>query len=240
VAASCVRCRSELFQWIEADHRWEWWRRGAGVGGTAGTAAGGHGGSGNVSTGGTAGRSGVAGNGGSSRVPMIHRTAGSICPTQRGPGYVCTGGTSAGTNECVTDGDCTAGSNGRWFSPNGPGPGACRPTACSYDRCQGDSDCPSQVPCECRASSKSDAANICVAGGNCATDADCGPHGYCSPGAFADYCSVPVYFCHSGSDTCVDDLDCRAIVADSGILQTCNYDSQNGHFACGDACIPPP
>jgi hypothetical protein len=175
----------------------------------------------------------------SARVPIIHRAVGSACPSQRGPGLVCTGGTSTGTNQCVTDGDCSAGTNGRCFSPNGPGPGACSPTICSYDQCQSDSDCAALVPCECR-SSQSDGANLCVAGGNCATDSDCGPQGYCSPGALTDYCATPIYFCHSANDTCVDDSDCRAIVADSGILQTCNYDSQSGHFACGDTCIPPP
>jgi hypothetical protein len=150
---------------------------------------------------------------------------------------VCTGGPDAGVNECGVDSDCSAGTNGRCFSPNGP-IAACSPTSCSYDQCSSDADCPAGVPCECRPSGGDSEANLCVGGGNCAVDADCGPHGYCSPGSATDYCSTPIYFCHTFADTCMDDNDCSPSV--SGYSRTCNYDAQGGHFACSEACIPPP
>lgn len=79
----------------------------------------------------------------------------------------------------------------------------------------------------------------CVTGGNCATDSDCGAGGYCSPGAFSSFCAVPIYFCHTAGDTCLDDSTCGPADG-STILQTCNYDTQAGHFACSDTCIAPP
>ncbi len=173
----------------------------------------------------------------SSRVPLVHRAAGSPCPSQRGGGMVCTGGPDGGTNGCAVDSDCLAGTNGRCFSPNGPLP-ACSPTSCSYDQCASDSDCPTHVPCECRPSAGDSEANLCVTGGNCAVDADCGPHGYCSPGAFADFCATPIYFCHTAADSCVDNSDCGR--SGTGYPQSCNYDTASGRFACSDACVPPP
>jgi len=175
---------------------------------------------------------------GSIRVPAVHRASGSACPTARGAGNICTGGIDQGTNACLTDSDCTAGTNGRCFSPNGPGAPGCSPTACSYDDCSSDSDCPARVPCLCRSSAADSNANVCAAGGNCAVDADCGPGGYCSPGGFADFCSTPIYFCHTPADTCVDDSDCAQ--SGSGPLQACNYDVPSGHFACSEVCIAPP
>jgi hypothetical protein len=172
------------------------------------------------------------------RVPQTHRASRSACPAGRGAGSVCTTLESGGGGTCQLDSDCTAGPNGRCFSPQGP-IAECSPTACSYDQCQSDSDCPALVPCECRGDAQSSGANTCVTGGNCATDADCGPQGFCSPGAYAKFCATPIYFCHTAADTCLDDSDCPAPDA-SGPLQTCNYDSQAHHFACGDICIAPP
>jgi hypothetical protein len=172
------------------------------------------------------------------RVPQNHRASGSTCPAGRGAGSVCTTLEGGGGGTCQLDSDCAAGSNGRCFSPNGP-IAECSPTACSYDECQSDADCPGLVPCECRGDAQSSDANACVAGGNCATDADCGRHGFCSPGAYAQFCATPIYFCHTDADTCLDDSDCPAPAA-SGPPQTCNYDSQAHHFACGDVCIAPP
>jgi hypothetical protein len=175
------------------------------------------------------------------RVPQNHRASGSTCPAGRGAGSVCTNLEGGGGGTCQLDSDCTAGESGRCFSPQSPF-ADCSPTACSYDQCQSDIDCPTLVPCECRDSAQSSAANQCVTGGNCATDADCGPQGFCSPGAYVALCQTPVYFCHTAADTCLDDSDCPR-EADAGLYpppRACTYDSQAHHFACGDACIPPP
>jgi len=176
----------------------------------------------------------------STRVPRIHRPAGSICPSARGAGMICDDGSTISANPCAVDSDCAAGTNGRCFSPNGPGGLHCTPTFCSYDGCQSDADCPAKVPCECRASAQDSSPNSCVTGGNCATDSDCGPGGTCSPGAFMDFCAVPVYFCHTAGDTCIDDSDCPPKPNGPIVTQTCNYDSQANHFACGDVCLVPP
>jgi len=173
----------------------------------------------------------------SSPVPLVHRAAGSICPSQRGAGMICSGGPDGGANGCAADSDCASGTNGRCFSPNGP-LAACSPTSCSYDQCASDSDCATRVPCECRASGLDSEANLCVTGGNCAVDSDCGTHGYCSPGALTNFCSTPIYFCHTAADSCVDDTDCSR--SGAGYPQSCNYDPMLGHFACSDACVPPP
>ncbi len=183
------------------------------------------------------GGSAAGGSDGSVRVPALHRAAGSSCPAARGAGQICSFGVDAGANACLADSDCTAGTNGRCFSPNGPVP-ECNPTSCSYDDCSSDSDCPTHVPCLCRASAADSAANRCVAGGNCAVDADCGPGGYCSPGGTTDFCFTPIYFCHTPADTCVDNSDCPR--SPSNYPQSCNYDPQSGHFACGGACVSPP
>ena len=175
---------------------------------------------------------------GLARVPAVHRVAGSICPSQRGAGMICTGGRDGGVNACATDTDCTAGTNGRCFSPNGPGAPGCSPTSCSYDQCSSDSNCPARVPCLCRASAGDSNANVCVTGGNCAVDSDCGPNGYCSPGGFADFCFTPIYFCHTAVDACTDDTDCAQ--PSSGYRQSCNYDTTTGHFSCSDTCVAPP
>ncbi|HVV53521.1 MAG TPA: Dickkopf N-terminal cysteine-rich domain-containing protein, partial [Polyangia bacterium] len=158
---------------------------------------------------------------GAIRVPAVHRAAGTVCPAARGVGTICGGGADGGADACLADGDCAAGANGRCVSPEGPAP-ICGPAACSYDQCAADRDCPARVPCVCRPSAASPAANVCVSGGNCAVDADCGPGGYCSPGGFADFCATPVYFCHTRADTCTDDADCGRGAA--GVRQACTYD----------------
>jgi hypothetical protein len=178
------------------------------------------------------------------RVPQNHRVSGSTCPAARGPGFICTAedaddADAAAANACSVDTDCNAGTNGRCFSPDGPGPGECSPTWCSYDECTSDSTCPAGQYCDCRGSSSSYFPNVCVGGGNCIVDSDCGPGGYCSPGAYAGYCDQPVYFCHAPQDTCIDDSDCSPS-SSTTVLQVCLYDAQLHHFACGDACITPP
>jgi hypothetical protein len=172
-------------------------------------------------------------------VPVVHRPSGSVCPSQRGAGTVCTipPDTFAAGSNCSSDADCTAGANGRCIDYNGPIP-TCYPNTCSYDTCFSDSDCPKDQPCLCRGSADSNVANTCKAGGNCAIDSDCGPGGECSPGSTQYWCGVPGYFCHTAQDTCVNDSDCPANA--SGHAQECDYDVQAGYFACAVICPAPP
>ncbi len=125
-------------------------------------------------------------------------------------------------------------------------------SSCSYDTCDSDVDCPSKVPCSCRASDADSEANVCVTDSNCAVDADCGPEGYCSPSVVNDFCFCPAtalcpdstvcyagntkvpcacgdscghgYYCHTPSDTCLDDSDC-----DRG---TRNFDRLENRWLC--------
>ena len=131
-------------------------------------------------------QNGPSPSGTSIRVPLVHRASGATCPAQRGPGSMCSGEGGLSLAECGSDGDCTAGMNGRCSLPDGPPPTCTR--FCSYDQCQSDADCPTHVPCECRDSASSTEANLCVTGGNCAVDSDCGPVGYCSPGILDGLC----------------------------------------------------
>jgi hypothetical protein len=170
------------------------------------------------------------------RVPLVHRASGATCPAMRGSGSSCSFSAGLAQPECATDNDCTAGMNGRCSLPDGPLP-TCM-LFCTYDECQSDADCPPHAPCECRDSASSTEANICVTSGNCAVDSDCGPGGYCSPGSLEGICEHPSYFCHTPKDACTDDSDCPPMA--SGVAQTCNYDSQTGHFGCGFPCFPPP
>ena len=201
------------------------------------------------------------------RVPLNHRASGAACPAQRAPGStaspVC--GTDGGLTlaalgvvGCTSDGDCTAGSNGRCNAVGGP-IAVCGAT-CSYDACFTDRDCPDNQACDCRATSAS-LANSCLTGGNCRVDSDCGEGGagYCSPSQIDSFCFCPStalcgdsgascyagdqqvscscgdscghsYFCHTKKDSCIDDSDCA-----SG--QSCNYDTVNGIWDCA-TCWP--
>jgi hypothetical protein len=131
------------------------------------------------------------------RIPASHRPQGSVCPQQRGAGLLSLSAPCAPDagpqTQCWLDADCTAGTNGRCF---GGGPMACM-SSCSYDNCLSDSDCPSSVPCDCRASASDTAANTCMTGSNCRVDADCGPGGYCSPSLVGVFCAcVSTAFCN--------------------------------------------
>ena len=203
------------------------------------------------------------------RIPVNHRSSGAACTTQRAAVIpVACGCPDGGSNElrrpdgsvclcgsCGQDSECDAGANGRC--------GELGPIAllgCSYDGCFQDSDCEGGVPCACRESTASRAANVCQTGSNCAVDTDCGPGGYCSPSLVNNLCScestalcpdsgttctangVAVlcacgdgcahgYFCRTPCDTCVDDSDCG-----NG---TCNYDSLDHRWEC-EYCWPIP
>lgn len=167
------------------------------------------------------------------RAPLSHRPSGSVCPT-RAPGTMVCNLPGA---PCMSDSQCTAGTNGRCLAAHVliPPPPTCPTPQCSYDECESDTDCPSGVPCDCRGSSADVAPNVCASGSKCRTDSDCGPGGYCSPGGYLDnFCTEAVFFCHGPSDTCIDSTDC------CGSLVQCVFDETLGHFACGYGCAPPP
>lgn len=180
------------------------------------------------------------------RVPQKHRASSSVCPSERGASGADAGQCDdAGFCECSRDADCTAGSNGR-----------CEFARCYYDDCFSDSDCPNNRVCQCRGSASDLWPNTCETTGNCRVDADCGPGGYCSPSHVGDRCVClsavlcsdashcspgPCvcgdscghgYYCHTTSDTCIDDNDCKT----GG---TCSYDTLSQHFQCA-SCWPVP
>jgi hypothetical protein len=167
-------------------------------------------------------------------VPSSHRPEPVSCPSQRGPGP---SGQPYSHNSCASDSDCTAGTNGRCF----PGAGLAGAGGCSYDQCDVDSDCGTKTPCDCRSSPSDNAANVCAQGSNCAVDSDCGPGGYCSaaPGCGG---APTQYFCHTASDTCVNDSDCPPVSAGAGCATStvCGYDGQAQRWACSQlTCCPP-
>jgi hypothetical protein len=194
------------------------------------------------------------------RIPLLHRPAGSTCPSERAPGALdcrcpgSDGGCSCVQGNCSQDSDCTAGVNGRCLLANAP----FLYVGCTYDTCFSDSDCSPQEPCACRASASSTIENYCLVGSNCRVDTDCGPGGYCSPSQVSGGCDclstalcgpdvhcwagdTPVpcvcgdscghgYFCHTPQDTCLDDSDCTN-------WGTCNYDWLNTTWSCS-YCLP--
>jgi hypothetical protein len=175
-----------------------------------------------------------AGSSTNDRIPLNHRASGETCPSARGAGSISACDYDAGPPAaCLHDTDCTAGTNGRCMVPEFV-PLACA-TGCSYDECASDSDCPSGVPCDCRASASDNSANVCVTDSTCRVDSDCGSGGYCSPSAgFGSFHCQTAYFCHNAKDTCVDDTDC-------GSSQKCEFDPTAGHWSCGGpTCEPPP
>jgi hypothetical protein len=117
----------------------------------------------------------------------------------------------------------------------------------SNDACFTDLDCLTEEAgtrvCSCSPASfqpfpgPGASANTCVPG-NCSVDRDC-PCGYCSP-TFDERCpnlwGVVGYFCHSASDSCVNDSDC-----DAGY---CVFGADAGLWACNDdfcyTAAPPP
>jgi hypothetical protein len=188
-----------------------------------------------------------AGRQGDAEVPIYHRAAPSCCPSarERPTGQPYGMGSADG---CSTDSQCADGSDGRCF----PFEGLVGGSGCSYDQCVTDSDCPSGAPCICRTSASDVSANSCAAPGNCVVDSDCGPGGFCSPsGGACDYAppsqsalAGDAFYCHTPSDTCVNDSDCTPPPGDAGVgcpmYQACAYDTVAGHWSCvSDRCCPP-
>lgn len=164
------------------------------------------------------------------RVPVNHRPSDAQCSTPAPPGD-CAGPYPDGGG-CASDTNCAeAGTNGRCINPGG-GPAA--PCFCTYDRCLGDTDCPSGQTCACHGAPYTDSVgNTCVQG-NCRVDADCGAGGYCSPSSNTGICgdSLAGYYCHSAADLCIDDSDCpessNGTVGEPG----CVYSTTDSRWEC--------
>ena len=172
---------------------------------------------------------------------VIHREAGSTCPTARGAGAISCPDMDGGS--CTSNADCDGGVNGRCLRASNPLPcgGA---VSCSYDECFMDSDCPA-VPCSCRSSDTDPSPNVCVTGSGCTVDSDCGPGGLCSPSAAPDtvarcWALGATYQCHTPSDQCLTNADC--IACDGGVcrVRQCSFESTTKRWTCQASCIAPP
>lgn len=161
------------------------------------------------------------------RVPMYHRADDSEC-TAAAPAGNCSFGGGGGIS-CAADSDCTSGTNGR-CNMNIGGAAFCR---CTYDTCVHDTDCATGETCACHGATYHADGNECIAG-NCRTDADCGANGFCSP-TIGGCGSLAGYYCHTASDTCVDDTDCTS----GGGLQACEYVSASARWECVDRLFCP-
>jgi hypothetical protein len=181
------------------------------------------------------------------RVPLYHRAAHATCPMQRAPGMSdviengmpgfppCPTPPPPTTVCCSSDSQCDGGTNGR-CSTRTTGP-PIPENQCTYDECFTDSNCPSGTPCICRSSPTDNTANVCVTGGNCVVDSDCASGGYCSPSPLLNTCDDPgPYYCHTASDTCIDDSDC---FVDGGPAFFCAYEPSARHWACNEWFCPP-
>ena len=162
------------------------------------------------------------------RTPLQHRATGTTCPVQRAAGLsLCPDASTCQIfGECGRDSNCSAGKNGRCLIA-GPAPA----TACSYDTCFADADCPANIPCDCRNSASSQSPNSCLTGSDCRVDSDCGPANFCS--FSQDGWWGGTYHCHTASDLCVNDNDCAQ-------FQNCTFNKQNGYWSCVTLPPPPP
>ncbi|MEI8259396.1 MAG: hypothetical protein WCJ30_27325, partial [Deltaproteobacteria bacterium] len=105
--------------------------------------------------------------------------------------------------------------------------GGARICRCSYDTCAHDTDCAAGETCACHGTEYVTGGNSCMPG-NCRVDGDCGAGGYCSPSQTTTGCGgLGGYYCHTATDTCVDDGDCTG----SGI-QMCAYVTANHRWEC--------
>ena len=188
-------------------------------GANAGGASGGAGHGGVTSSAGEGGGKGV-------REPTQHRPAATACGTRPTPMPAPGSAGSASSAPlpitlCMTNGDCTAGPNGRCI-PSRIG------MTCSYDACFADADCAPGAVCQC--GTANGAGNHCSQPG-CQVDADC-PSSWCSPtfGACGNYSGVVSYACHTAKDECVDDADCAG--AAIGLGAYCMYDPLVARWTC--------
>lgn len=170
------------------------------------------------------------------RVPQLHRASAMACDMTRPPitsSFEGGGVPDSGfPGQCNQDSDCTMGKNGRCgYSRIGK--------ECSYDTCFQDSECTNGGVCICRTSATDTSANHCVGNsmnaGTCRVDSDCGAKGWCSPSA--DSCGpgygTKGFYCHTSSDTCLDDADCKdGGGSGGGGLGYCMFDPMVKHWQC--------
>ena len=118
---------------------------------------------------------------------------------------------------CNSNGDCTAGMDGRCVGTILTGQ-----CSCTYDACFADAErCPTGSVCAC---SGVFSGNACVTG-NCRVDSDCGAGGFCSPTVAPCTGAVEGYFCRTQKDSCTDDKD-------SGDAAHCSRDPSTGVWGC--------
>jgi hypothetical protein len=169
-----------------------------------------------------------------SRTPKVHRPSGMTCDSTRPPilpGMADGGGApdSGIPDQCNVDADCTNGKNGRCdYNRIGK--------QCTYDTCTTDADCTSGGVCMCRMGATDTTNNHCAGSGqpgSCKVDSDCGPKGFCSPsfGSCGAYGGIQGYFCHTSSDTCVDDSDCQ----EGGVAGYCMFQVTAKKWECSYA-----
>jgi hypothetical protein len=173
-------------------------------------------------------------------MPASHRPDASECQMEA-PAGTCHATSSDTKSTCHNDSQCTTGTNGRCQQLAGLSYDYC---ACTYDTCATDSDCGAGETCACHGAPNTDGSgNSCVPG-NCRVDSDCGPGGYCSPsygGESIQGCPVAGrglqgYYCHTVSDTCLDQSDCP-----NPFEESCAYSVAAGFWRCapvpgGDDC----
>lgn len=159
-------------------------------------------------------------------VPDKHRPTAPTCSMDRPPQIVDAGMADSGIpGSCEIDADCTQGKNGRCGRPTGNRAG----NYCSYDSCFVDADCAADEACSCAAG-----GNVCVKG-NCRVDSDCGVGGYCSPtiGGGCGGTGVTGYFCHTASDECANDSDCKATT----LGEACSWEPTSKKWKCQQVVI---
>jgi hypothetical protein len=174
---------------------------------------------------------GTPSGGDAGRVPVNHRPSDAQCATSAPPGDCAGPGPMPGG--CLSDGNCTAGTNGRCLHPGG-GPAA--DCFCTYDMCMQDTNCPIGQTCACHGSPyTAGAGNTCIQG-NCRIDADCGAGGYCSPSSLSTACgdSLAGYYCHTAGDLCLNDSDCPSTGPD---IPVCVYSTADHRWECSQVSL---
>jgi hypothetical protein len=200
-------------------------------GGSAAGALSGGANAGGASGGADIGGASSAGTGGKVlREPTQHRPVALACGTRPTPVPTGSGGSAAGAPLplpiCTTNGECTAGANGRCISSR-------IGMTCSYDACFADADCAPGSVCQC--GPENGPGNHCSQPG-CQVDADC-PNSWCSPtfSSCGNYSGVVSYACHTAKDECVNDADCSGHGATGGLGAYCMYDPQVARWVCSSS-----
>jgi len=127
--------------------------------------------------------------------------------------------------DCLSDADCTGGTNGRCESdPAGYA------LFCSYDECLADSDCSHGSICACGGD---DTRNDCVPS-TCSVDADCNSGALCVQDSFV--CHTGGYHCMAPDAECIRDEDCpddMSGTTDPPDMGDCTYNTSNSAWECG-------